>query len=356
MIVIGIDPHKKTHTAVAAAESGRPLDDITVAARHKGQERLLEWARDLDVDRVFAIEDCRHVSGSLERFLIERGEKVVRVPPKMMAGVRRSARVAGKSDPIDALAVAHAVLRCPDLPEAHLAGPERELRMLLDHREDLVNERTRIEGRLRWHLHDIDPTISVPLRSLGAFKWLDKLEELLAKRNQTVQVEIARELVQDCYRLSRRANRLQKRIEQLVADNHATLLEIPGVAALTAAKLVGEIAGIERFANDGKLAVHAGVAPLPASSGDRQRHRLNRRGNRQLNAAFHRIAVTQIRCHEPARTYVERKMSEGKSKREAIRCLKRQLARVVFNNLRSENLTPSKTSKHAMPDLRSAAA
>ncbi len=349
MIVIGIDPHKKTHTAVAAAETGRPLEDVTVPARHKGHERMLEWARGLDLDRVFAIEDCRHVSGSLERFLIGRGERVVRVPPKMMAGARRSARVAGKSDPIDALAVAQAFLRTPGLPEAHLAGPERELRMLLDHREDLVNERTRIEGRLRWHLHDIDPTIDVPLRSLGAFKWLDKLEELLAKREQTVQIEIARELVEDCYRLSRRANRLQKRIEQLVADDHAALLAIPGVAALTAAKLVGEIAGIERFATDSKLAVHAGVAPLQASSGNRQRHRLNRRGNRQLNAAFHRIAVTQMRCHDPARAYVERKMSEGKTKREAIRCLKRQLVRVVFTTMRSDRMTSSETAPVLQP-------
>lgn len=352
MIVIGIDPHKKTHTAVAAAENGRPLGDVTVVARHKGHERLLEWARGLDLDRMFALEDCRHVSGSLERFLIERGEKVVRVPPKMMAGARRSARVAGKSDPIDALAVAQAALRTPDLPEAHLAGPERELRMLLDHREDLVNERTRIESRLRWHLHDIDPTIDVPLRRLGAFKWLDKLDEILSKKEQTVQVEIARELVEDCYRLSRRANRLQKRIERIVVDNHSCLLEIPGVAALTAAKLVGEIAGIQRFATDGKLAVHAGVAPLEASSGNRQRHRLNRRGNRQLNAAFHRIAVTQMRCHEPARDYIQRKMSEGKTKREAIRCLKRQLVRRVFTTLKNEEIR----SVDTVPDLQPAAA
>jgi transposase len=349
VIVIGIDPHKKTHTAVAAAESGRPLEHVTVAARHKGHERLLEWARGLDAERVFAIEDCRHVSGSLERFLIERGEKVVRVPPKMMAGARRSARTPGKSDPIDALAVAQAALRSPDLPQANLDGPERELRMLLDHREDLVNERTRIEGRLRWHLHDIDPTISVPLRSLGSFKWLDKLEELLAKREQTVQIEIARDLVADVWRLSKRANRLQRRIEQLVADNHAALLQIPGVGALTAAKLIGEIAGIERFSSDSKLAVHAGVAPLQASSGNRQRHRLNRRGNRQLNAAFHRIAVTQMRCHEPAHDYVERKMAEGKSKREAIRCLKRQLVRVVFNTLRSDLMTSTETPPVLQP-------
>lgn len=352
MIVIGIDPHKKTHTAVAAAESGKPLENLTVVARHKGHERLLDWARDLDVDRVFALEDCRHVSGALERFLIGRGEKVVRVPPKMMAGARRSARVAGKSDPIDALAVAQAALRCPDLPEAHLEGPERELRMLLDHREDLVNERTRIEARLRWHLHDIDPTISVPARRLGAFKWLDKLQEILAKRQQTVQVEIARELVDDCWRLGKRINKLQTRIEQLVEANHAALLEIPGVAALTAAKLVGEIAGVQRFATDAKLAVHAGVAPLQASSGNRQRHRLSRRGNRQLNAAFHRIAITQIRWHDPARAYIEKKMSEGKTKREAIRCLKRQLVRVVFNTMRSEHMR----STQPLTDLHPAAA
>jgi transposase len=352
VIVVGIDPHKKTHTAVAAAESGRPLDEATVAARPKGHEGLLQWARSLDVDRVFAIEDCRHVSGALERFLVERGEKVVRVPPKMMAGTRRSARVAGKSDPIDALAVAQAALRCPDLPQAHLDGPARELRMLIDHREDLINERTRIEARLRWHLHDIDPTIAVPLRSLGAFKWLDKVDELLDSREQTVQVEIARELIEDCYRIGRRANRLQRRIEALVAEQHARLLEIPGVAALTAAKLVGEIAGIDRFASDGKLAVHAGVAPLPASSGNTQRHRLSRYGNRQLNAAFHRIAVTQMRCHEPARDYIERKIAEGKTKREAIRCLKRHLVRVVFNAMKSDRTIPTE----APPVLQSAAA
>ncbi len=128
-----------------------------------------------------------------------------------------------------------------------------------------------------------------------------------------------------------------------MAENHARLLEIPGVAALTAAKLVGEIAGIEHFGSDSKLAAHAGVEPLQASSGNRQRHRINRRGNRQLNAVFHRVAVTQIRCHGQAQDYVERKMAEEKSKREAIRCLKRQLVRVVFNTLRSDQMTPTAT-------------
>lgn len=169
VIVVGIDPHKKTHTAAAAASTGEPVAEVTVKARLKGHERLLAWARELDDKRVFAIEDCRHVSGNLERFLIARGEKVVRVPPKLMAGARRSARTAGKSDGVDALAVAHAFLREPDLPQAHLAGIERDIKQLLDHREDQVWERTRIQGRLRWHLHDIDPSSRSPSgRSIGS--------------------------------------------------------------------------------------------------------------------------------------------------------------------------------------------
>lgn len=336
MIVVGIDPHKKSHTAVAVDEVGKPLAEVTVAARSGGHERLLLWARALGAEPVFALEDCRHVSGALERLLLARGEHVVRVPPKLMAGARRSQRTAGKSDPVDALAVAHAALRSPDLPRGRLDGPERELRLLLDHREDLIAQRTAIENRLRWHLHDIDPELEVPARSLGTFKWLQRVEARLACLEQTAQVSIARDLIDDVWRLSRRINKLQRELEAVVADRHAELLAIPGCAALTAAKLVGEMAGIERFSSDSKLAMHAGVGPLEASSGNRQRHRLNRTGNRQLNAALHRIAVTQSRCHPPARIFLERKQAEGKSRREALRCLKRHLVRVVFRILQQQ--------------------
>jgi transposase len=135
------------------------------------------------------------VSCRLERFLIGRGERVVRVPPKLMAGARRAARSRGKSDAIDALAVARAAIREPDLPAAQLEGASRELRLLVDHREDLVCERTRIQNRLRWHLHEIDPELEPPRRSLGSLKVLDSLGRRLARRQQTVQVRIARELV-----------------------------------------------------------------------------------------------------------------------------------------------------------------
>lgn len=138
MIVVGVDPHKTTHTAVAVnAQLGEPRGELTVSARQAGHEQLLSWARALDSERVFALEDCRHVSGALERFLIGRGERVARVPPKLMGEARRRARSFGKSDSIDALAVARAALREPDLPQAQPAGEAREIALLLDHREDL---------------------------------------------------------------------------------------------------------------------------------------------------------------------------------------------------------------------------
>lgn len=135
VIVIGIDPHKQTHTAVAVdGSTGELLGELTVPARQAGHERLLGWARALAAERRFALEDGRHVSGSLERVLLARGETVVRVPPKLMAGARRSARERGKSDAIDAAAVARAALREPGLPLARVEGPTREIRLLLDHR------------------------------------------------------------------------------------------------------------------------------------------------------------------------------------------------------------------------------
>lgn len=355
MIVVGVDPHKKTHTAVAAKSTGEPVAEVTVKARLKGHERLLSWARDLDPERVFALEDCRHVSGSLERFLIVRGERVVRVPPKLMAGARRSARTSGKSDGVDALAVAHAALREPDLPEAHLAGIERDIKQLLDHREDQVWERTRIQARLRWHLHDIDPSFEVPLRALDRLCWLDRIVERLAKEPASTAVRIALELVEDCRRITRRVNQLEGEITSLVSEHFPEMIAMPGCGALTAAKLVGEIAGIERFASDSKLAMYAGVGPLEASSGNRQRHRLNPKGNRQLNTALHRIAVTQCRMHEPAQRFVAKKMQEGKSKREALRCLKRHLVRSIFHTLKGRPMRDL-TANNAAPELHPVAA
>lgn len=345
MITIGIDPHKKSHTAVAVdSQTGELRGELTVATDPGGHTELIAWARELDSKRRFALEDCRHVSGRLERELIARGERVLRVPPKLMGQERRSEREFGKSDPIDAAAVARAALRHPDLPEAHLDPGAREIKLLVDHREDLVRERTAIVGRLRWHLHDVAADLEPQLRSLARDHVRRSLAQRLARRPQTTQVAICRELLQRVGEITRRERELRSEIGQRVRAYAPELLELPGCAELTAAKLLGEIAGAKRFSSDAQLARHAGCAPLEASSGKRRRHRLSRRGNRQLNCAFHRIAVTQARVHPEARAYLERKRAEGKSTREAIRCLKRHLTRRVWRLLNESEIDTSMTT------------
>jgi transposase len=336
VIVVGIDPHKRTHTAVAVdGSTGGEVGQLTVKARTGGHHRLLSWARSVDEDLLFAVEDCRHVSGGLQRFLLARGERMKPVPPKLMAGARRSARTRGKSDPIDARAVAQAALRHPELPEAHLAGVERDVRVLLDHREDLVGERTRMQNRLRWHLHDLDPGFVVPTGGLDRSCWLDRTEAHLQAMDGTVQVRIALDEVRRIRELTREASRYERELTTLVRVVAPELLAVRGCAALTAAKLMGETGGVRRFRSEAAFAMHCGVGPLEVSSGERQRHRLNRSGNRQLNAALHRIAVTQKRIHPPAQAFLDRKREEGQGKREALRCLKRHLARIVYKTLLS---------------------
>ena len=342
MIVIGSDPHKRSYTfSAVGAGTGELRGSETVPAPSAGHERMLAWARALDEDRVWAVEDCRHVSGKLERFLLARSERVVRVPPKLMAGRRRASRERGKSDPIDSLAVARAALEegIETLPSAQLEGPAREIKLLLDHREDLVAERTRIQNRLHWLLHDRWPELELPKGCLDRLVWLHRLAGRLARASQDADVRVMRAQLRRLKELVRETSALERELLLLVRGQQPRLLALPGVGALTAAKLIAEIAGIERFRSQAKLARIAGVAPIPASSGNRTRFRLDRGGNRQLNAAFHRIAVTQLRCHQPAKDYVARRLAEGKTKREALRCLKRHLVRTVFNTMMNPTAT-----------------
>jgi transposase len=199
----------------------------------------------------------------------------------------------------------------------------RELKLLVDHRDDLVDERRRVQQRLRWHLHELDSALAVPAGALDRAVWLERLGLRLARHDQSVQVRIARELVGRCCSLTRIILEVERELQQRASETSPALLALPGCGAFSAAKLLGEIGPIERVTNDAQLACHAGVAPLEASSGKHRRHRLDRGGNRQLNCALHRIAVTQARLHPPARAYLERKQAESKSRREALRCPKR---------------------------------
>jgi transposase len=331
MVMVGVDAHKRTHTFVAVDDNGRQVGVTTVRATPAGHLTGRRWAARWP-ERTWAVEDCRHLSRRLEADLVRAGERVVRVPPKLMAGARRGGRQRGKSDPIDGLAVARAALREPDLPVAVLDGPEREVRLLVDHREDLVGERTRAQNRLWWHLHELEPGWTLAPGSLSTLTTLDTVTSRLA-RHHGVVAEIATELVADIRRLTERINTLERRLAVLVAPLAPNLLALVGCGALTAAKLIGETASVHRFASKAAFARHNGTAPIPVSSGNSNRHRLNRGGNRQLNCALHRIAVTQLQRPGPARDYLQRRMASGNTKTEAIRCLRRKLSDEVYRRL-----------------------
>ncbi|MBX3283887.1 MAG: IS110 family transposase [Actinobacteria bacterium] len=353
MITLGIDAHKRTHTVVAVDDVGRQLGTkTTTATTSEDHLEIIRWADRFGPDRRWAVEDCRHLSRRLESDMLAAGECIVRVPPKLMAHARDSARTYGKSDPIDALAVAHAALRNPDLPVAQLDGPARELRLLVDHREDLVAERTRCLNRLRWHLHELDASWDPPARSLTAVKNLDAIAVRLASFDGPV-ARIAAEIVEHARNLTVRERALEREITDIVNELAPTLLALVGVGALTAAKIVAETADVRRFKHKDAYARHNGTAPLPVWSGNRDRHRLSRAGNRQLNAAIHRIAITQMRCHDDAIDYLERRMTQDhKTKTEALRTLKRKLSDVVYRAL----LADAQPARTAPADLLAAAA
>jgi transposase len=335
MVVLGVDPHKKTYTVVAADQSGRKVSTITVAATGAGHLRLLRWVVRYP-QRRWAVEDGRHVSGRLLRDLLAAGESVTCVPTKLMAQARAGARTRGKSDPIDALAVARAALREPDLPAAHLDQEALELRLLVDHREHLVAERTRHINRLRWHLVDLAPDLEPPAKTMTRTNRLTRLITDLAQLPAGIRRDIAIEIAERVLTDTARINQLERDITRLVTPMAPTLLSIVGISGLSAAKLLGEVAGIERFATSAKLANHAGTACIPVWSGNTERHRLNRGANRQLNCAVHRVAITQARHHHGAAALFARRRAAGDTKAGAYRVVKRHLIDVIYRAMTTD--------------------
>jgi transposase len=284
MIVLGADTHKSSHTVAAInTATGQLLGDKTVAVGARGFAALVIWARGLDAALAAGIET---------------------------------------------------------LPTAALAGPELDIRLLVDHRERLVRTRVALNRTLQWNLHDLWPELTLPGGALFSKKWTTKIARRLARAEQTMRVRIARDELRRIRELSQTIKALEAEIAQLVTPIAPQLLTEPGFGPLTAAKLVGEIAGASRFSSDAKLARAAGVAPIPVSSGNTNRHRLDRGGNRQINATIHRIAVTRLRCHPETQDYIARKRAEGKSTKDAIRCLKRHLTRRSWHLLQPPNARP----------------
>jgi transposase len=355
VVVVGVDTHKATHTFVGVDAGGRKLGQLTVRAITAGHLTALGWAHEaFGPDLVWGIEDCRNLSGRLERELLDAGQKVVRVPPHLMAHTRASARTRGKSDPIDALAVARAVLREPDLPVASHDEVSRGLKLLVDRREDLVSHRSATINRLLWRIHELDPSHAPKPASLDRAKTHKELATWLTTEPGMV-AELARDELADIIVLTAEINQLQRRIAVRVRADAPSLLTIFGCGELTAAKLVGETAGISRFRSEAAFACYAGVTPIPRWSGrTRVRLRTVRSGNRQLNAALYRIALVQLRHRSPGQAYYRKRRDAHDTPAEAIRRLERRIVRTVFTRLRTDHANRPTKSRELMsfPDLQ----
>jgi transposase len=337
-IVIGVDPHKATNVVAAIDEQGELVGKEAFAANRKGQRTLERWAKRFP-ERRWAVEGAGGIGRPLAQKLLAAGERVVDVPPKLSSRVRVLSSFAGnarKNDSLDATFTALAALRNDRLasvqPEDGPQGHAEILRLLTERREDLVSERTRALNRLHVLLRDLlsDP-VGKQLSTNAAAKLLRRARPQHPAGR--VRRRLASEVVRDVRALDRHIAVLEERIGGEVEASGTTLTDIFGVGPILAAKIVGIVGDVSRFPSKAHFASYAGVAPIEASSGEVVRHRLSLAGNRTLNQVMHMIAVCQARSDPRGAAYHRKKLAEGKSRREAMRCLKRRISDVVFKAL-----------------------
>jgi transposase len=339
-VLIGIDPHKSVNAAAAIDEQGELAGHETFSANRKGLRALERWAKRFP-ERRWAVEGAAGIGRPVAQRLAMAGEKVVDVPPKLSSKARLlSTGNARKNDRLDATFTAQAALQnerlAPVLSEDGDDAHVEVLRLLTERREDLVAERTRALNRLHVLLRDLlCDTASKQLSADAASRLLRRVrprDEPARTRKQ-----LASEVVRDVRALDQRIADLDERIRQEVEASGTTLTEIFGVGPILAAKIVGIVGNVARFPSKAHFASYAGVAPIEASSGEVVRHRLSLAGNRSLNQVMHMIAVCQARSDPRGGVYLRKKLAEGKSRREAMRCLKRRISDAVFKALLADS-------------------
>jgi len=332
MTMIGIDPHKATHTAVAIDDDEGVIDLLTLQACPGQADRLVAWA-DGFTDRVWAIEAANGLGRLVARELVARGETVVDVPPVLASRVRlMGSGRSQKNDPNDARSVAVAALRSDHLARVTADDAVTVLRLLVKRHRDLAQSKAKTANRLHALLIELVPGgIVGKINVRNASSLLDDITRL--DEPTRIRVLVAREIIADMQRLDDASKTSKRRIAEAVATAGTTLTDIAGIGPIGAATIIGYTTDITRFPTKGHYATYNGTAPIEASSGARTRHRLNPRGNRIINHAIHIAAVTQLRPDTNGRTYYQRKLAEGKTSKEAIRALKRRISDAVYRQL-----------------------
>lgn len=332
-VIIGVDPHKASHTAVAIDTNEDQLDLKKVRASRFQVEQLLAWAQPFRA-RLWAIEGADGMGYLLAQQLVASGEHVVNVPATLAARTRvlGSGR-SSKTDPNDALSVAVTALRTVGLHQVRPVGHSEVLRVLAKRNTDIGDHRTRVVCRMHALLLELDAGgIAKEINASDVDGFLAALTPTTPA--EQVRFEMAVELLDDIRRLDDQLKASHKRIRTAVAASGTTLTEVFGIGPIIAAMLIGYTGDVARFADRDRFAAYNGTAPVEFSSGGRSVHRVSQRGNRRLNNAVHMAAICQLRHPgSDGRVYFERRVAEGKTKKEALRALKRQISNTVYRHL-----------------------
>ncbi len=336
---IGVDTHKKMHVLVMLDGHGHSCGSHTVANSPEGWATALHWTRTQSTSCLWGIENSGSLGKGFAQFLIVQGETNVReVSPQRTGQYRRRGRTQDKTDATDALAIARLLhAEGEQLPVVQADDASTELRLLSDHRDNLVAERTRLINQLHAQMLQIDPCYgakSGALTTVTGVRYCRDLDLPDAEGVLHTRLLIVRQLATQILRLREEIETIETTLRQRVQATETPLLQVCGVGTLVAARLLGELGCTPRIHSAAALAALAGIAPVAVSSGGRHGHRLNRGGNRQLNKVFHIIALCQLRRKPLAQAYYAKKRAEGKTARAAMRCLKRRLVDVVYRSLR----------------------
>ena len=331
-VAIGVDSHKSSLAAAALDELGRVVGAREFPNEARGHDALLHWSKTQGRERIIGIEGAGSYGAGLSQHLLDADESVYEVPAFLTYRERKRNPSKGKSDPSDAVAIARVVARGEGLSSLRRTEVFVDLKLLSDHRDQLVRARTRLINRSH-----IDLVISHP----GYEKRIPKLNSkknqsaalALLRGDRSVRAHLIRDRITEIRRLTKKIADVEKQIAAKIKESGTTLTALPGIGFVIAAKILGEVGDPARIRSKGAFAMLTGTAPLEASSGATKRHRLNRGGNRQLNYSLHMMARARLNHDADTKAYVARRQMEGRSEKEAVRSLKRHLSNVVFRQL-----------------------
>jgi len=332
----GIDTHNDTLAVAVIDDAGRQVAAAEVANTTAGLAGLQALLERHQVSRVGIEGSGTWGHGAAAHLVAAGGLTVVEVPTSMTTRERTGRPGQGKSDPIDAVAITRITAREPNLTAVRTAaGPAADLRALADYRRQLTDERTALANRTHAELHGLWPGYHAKVPRLTAPTFIAAAFEMIAD-DQSVRAALTRRRLARLVALTAEIKDLAGQITAAVGVVDTTLTGLYGAGPIVAATILGEVLDVRRYRSKHAFAAANGTAPIPASSGRTSRHRLNRAGNRTLNRALYTIAITQIRADTEGRAYYQRKRAEGKTNREALRCLKRRLSDVVYRTLHDD--------------------